>query len=84
MHKIFSRPPWESMDETKLCSSCGHEGVVHSVYTGRSIGGKQIKSRHYCSQFCQRTFETFLFRKSEASDERARVFGTHSRGSLKP
>ena len=83
MHNIFATPAWEPVTETKLCSSCGHEGIVHSVYTGRTISGQQIKARHYCSQFCQRAFETFLFRKSEASDERARVFGKRS-SNLKP
>jgi hypothetical protein len=84
MRNIFARPTWEPVAETKLCSSCGHEGAVHSVYTGRMIGGQQIKARHYCSQFCQRTFETFLFRKSEASDERARIFGKRGENGLKP
>jgi hypothetical protein len=83
MRSIFAQPVREPVAETKLCSSCGYEGAVHSVYTGRTISGQQIKARHYCSQFCQRTFETFLFRKSEASDERARVFGKRSSG-LKP
>lgn len=84
MRSIFALPTWEAVAETKMCSSCGHEGVVHSVYTGRKINGQQIKARHYCSEFCQRTFETFLFRKSEASDERRRIFGKHGGTGLKP
>ena len=83
MRNIFAAPAWEPVTESKMCSSCGHEGIVQSVYTGRTIHGQQIKSRHYCSEFCQRTFETFLFRKSEASDERARIFGKRTAG-LKP
>lgn len=83
MRKIFAAPSWESVGETNTCSSCGNEGVVHSVYTGRMIHGQNLKTRHYCSEFCKRTFETFLFRKSEASDERARIFGKRPPG-LKP
>ena len=83
MRSIFAQPTWEPVAETKLCSSCGHEGAVYSVYTGRTIGGQQIKARHYCSQFCERTFETFLFRKAEASDQRTRLFGKRSVNNLK-
>jgi len=83
MRNIFATPSWEPVIETKVCSSCATEGPTYSVYTGRTIGGKHIKARHYCSDFCQRTFETFLFRKAEASDERARIFGRRAAG-LKP
>jgi hypothetical protein len=84
MRSIFAQPAWEPVTETKVCSSCAAEGPVFSVYTGRTIHGQQLKARHYCSEFCQRTFETFLFRKSEASDERMRVFGKRALGGLKP
>ena len=84
MRSIFTTPKWESVADTKLCSSCATESSIYSVYTGRTINGQQIKARHYCSEFCQRTFETFLFRKSEASDERARIFGKRSTNGLKP
>jgi hypothetical protein len=82
MRSIFAQPAWEPVAETKICSSCGHGGAVHSVSTGRTIDGQQIKARQYCSQFCQRTFETFLFRKAEASDQRTRLFGKRSPSHL--
>jgi hypothetical protein len=80
MRSIFAPPTWESVGEAKICSSCGHEGAVHSVNTGRTIDGQQIKARQYCSEFCQRTFEAFLFRKAEASDQRTRLFGRRGVG----
>lgn len=84
MRNIFTQTVWESVSESKCCSSCGVAGAEISVYTGRKINTQQIKARHYCSEMCQRTFEAFLFRKSEASDERRRIFGSRSPTNLKP
>jgi len=83
MPNIFAQPSWEVVPEVNVCSSCAAEGVIYTVHTARTIHGQQLKVRYYCSEFCQRTFETFLFRKSEASDERKRVFGKRAPDGLK-
>lgn len=82
MRNIFAPPAWEPALETKICSSCGIEGAPYSVNTGRRINGKQLHARYYCSEFCQRTFELFIFRKCEANDERRRIFSSKSPSGL--
>jgi hypothetical protein len=78
MRSIFAAPTWESVSEIKTCSSCGAEGATYSVHVSRKLNGRSLHTRYYCGEFCQRTFELFLFRKCEANDERRRIFSYRS------
>ena len=76
MRSIFAPPAWETVSEIRTCSSCGAEGAVYSVHMSRKFNGRTISTRYYCGEFCQRTFELFLFRKCEANDEHRRIFNS--------